>query len=295
MHGRFPLKISSIAKYLKNIKIGFLVLLRSIKLRYPFRFIKYQLINLLNYTFIYPAVRLILGNKKALTICNFFETTFCSSGILSLPSPFRSKIIIPKHISYYMLYLETYLADVYYMEMLSEGMNIIDIGAYIGTYTVLAAEKVGNTGKVIAIEPEPKNYKQLIENINLNGFKNVIPKNIALTDHEGLEKLYLSFSSGGYSLVFQEDKNSYIEVPVKTLDRLLGELNLKKVDIIKIDAEGAEIPILKGAEETLEANPNVKIFVASYHYPSEVKEVCKFLNERGFKVKISQNGIVMNI
>ena len=93
----------------------------------------------------------------------------------------------------------------------------------------------------------------------------------------------------------RRDEGSSIEVPVKTLDKLVGELNLEKVDIIKIDTEGAEIPILKGAEKTLKANPNVKILVASYHYPLEKKEVCQFLNEKGLKTKVSKEGIVITI
>jgi len=296
---RFPRKVSSVVKYLKNMKISFYILLRLIKLRYPSRFIKYQLINLLNCYLIYPIIRLALGSEKALTIHNFFGTAFDLSSLLggqseNLPSPFRSKIILPKFIAYYMLYLDIYLADIYCMKTLEREMNVVDIGANIGVYTVLASEKVGGEGKVVAIEPEPKNYSQLLENIKLNNFHNVIPQNIALTDHEGFEKLYLH-SFGDPSLVFQGDKNSYIKVPVKTLDNLLEELDLKRIDIIKIDAEGSEVPILKGAEKTLKANPNIKIIVAAEHYPSEIEEVRQFLNDRGFKTKVSYGSTVMTI
>jgi len=65
--------------------------------------------------------------------------------------------------------------------------------------------------------------------------------------------------------------------------------------VIKIDVEGAEILVLKGAEKTLKTNPNIKIIVASYHYPSEIEEVTNFLNERGFKTRVSRDGIVMTI
>jgi hypothetical protein len=53
--------------------------------------------------------------------------------------------------------------------------------------------------------------------------------------------------------------------------------------------------ILKGAEKTLKENPKAKIIVASYHYPSEIKEVTDFLNKRGFKTKITKDGIVMTL
>jgi FkbM family methyltransferase len=123
----------------------------------------------------------------------------------------------------------------------------------------------------------------------------VILEKTALSDHNGLEKLYISPSSVRHSLLSQEEKTTSIEVIVKTLDTLLEELNIKKVDIIKIDAEGAEMAILKGAEKTLKSNPNAKIIVASYHYPSEIKEVQNFLHKMGFKTKISLSNIVITI
>jgi len=186
-----------------------------------------------------------------------------------------------------------YIYNGYFTELLKKGMNVIDIGAHGGIYTILVAEKVGEKGKVIAIEPEPSNYKLLFKNIELNNFKNVIPKNMALTDHEGIEKLYLSSSFAGHSLVFHGDNNHYINIPVTTIDKLVQELGIEKIDIIKIDAEGAEIPILKGAEKTLKDNPSIKSIVASYHYPTQVKEVCKFLEEKGFKAKVSSRDIVV--
>jgi FkbM family methyltransferase len=282
----------SIKNWLNNWKIKFLILLHLIKLRYPIKPIEIAAIDLLAFGLIYPLARIILGKKKGPIYYNSFVSFFCSSEILPL---FKNKIIIPKNMSNYGPFFDIYIQNVYHQELLREGMNIIDIGAHIGVYTILAAEKVGESGKVIAIEPEPKNYGQLLENIKLNNFQNVISKNIALADHKGFGRLYLSSFLDGHSLTAQEDKNSYIEVPINTIDELLKELNLEKVDIIKIDAEGVEIPILKGAEKTLKANPNVKIIAASYHYPLEVKEVCQFLNDRGFKTKVSERDIVITI
>jgi len=191
---------SSLAGWFKNLKIVFLLLLRSIKFRYPFRIIKYQTTDLLIHALIYPVSRVILGKKKTLRICAFFLDIVYPSGILSLPPPFKSKI---KMMGWedLGLYSEIYLENIYSQEVLSRGMNVIDIGAHIGAYTILVAEKVGKDGKVIAIEPEPKNYEQLLKNIQLNHFENVIPPNIALADQDGFKKLYLSSWSGSHSLV----------------------------------------------------------------------------------------------
>jgi len=291
----FP-KISSIVKWLRDIKTSLSVLLRLIKLRYPFGLIRCQIVNLLNYTLIYPVGRIMLGRKIGGRICVFLLHASCSSKILPLPAPLKSKIMVLQgEMSYGSPYIEIYILDAYNIRLLKEGMIVVDVGANIGVYTVLAAEKVGKNGKVIAIEPEPKNYQQLLKNIKLNNFQNVTPINIALADHNGIEKLYISYCAGLHSLIASENTISSIKVSLKTVDKLLEELNLKKIDIIKIDTEGSELPVLRGAEKTLKANPNMKIIVATEHYPSETKEVRQFLNDRGFKITVSRNGIVMAV
>jgi len=289
----FPSGVSGTKGWLVTRFLEFLNLLRMVRLRCPLKIIMIQATELLTYTFIYPIPRVVLGRRKMQNFLSSFSETL-KPIIVSFPSPLKSKIMT-RWFSSFGLFSEIYLEDVYFKETLKEGLTVIDVGASVGPYTILAAEKVGKNGKVIAIEPWPKNYELLIKNIELNNFQNIIPKNIALTDHEGFEKLYLSSSFAGHSLIFHEDKNSYINIPVTTIDKLVEELGFKKIDLIKIDAEGVEIPILKGAEKTLKNNPNVKMFVASYHYPSEVKEVCQFLNERGFKTKVSKEGIVVTI
>jgi len=291
----FP-KVSSIKGWLGNIKTKFLVLINLIKLHSPLRFIKIKFIDLLIFALFYPPTRLILGSKKGYDICNDFVGLFCPSAILPISSLFKSKIMIPSSMSNYGPYFEILGENKYHHQPITKRMKVVDIGANIGVYTVLAAEKVGERGRVIAIEPEPKNYKLLLENIKLNKFQNVTPVNTALSDHQGWEKLYLSSSdSGGHSLIFPEDRNSYTSVQVKTLDELLEELDIKKIDLIKIDTEGAEIPILKGAEKTLKINPNIKLMIAAEHYPSEIEEVRQFLNERGFKTKVFSKDVVMTI
>jgi len=291
----FP-KVSSVKGWLGNIKTKFLVLLNLIKIRSPLRFIKIKLVDLLTFALLYPLIRLILGAERGYDICDNFVSLFCPSATLLISYLFKSKIIIPSSMSSYGPYFEILGEDKYCHRSITKGMNVIDIGANIGVYTVLVAEKVGNIGKVIAVEPEPENYKQLLENIKLNNLQNVTPINIALTDHEGSEKLYLSASgSGGHSLIIPENKNSYTSVQVETLDKLLKELDIRKIDIMKIDTEGAEIPILKGAEKTLRDNPDMKIIIAAEHYPSQIKEVTQFLNEKGFKTKVFHKDVVITI
>jgi len=278
--------------WLRNRQLEFLNLLKMIQFRYPFQPIKAQALWLLVYGLIYPFPRIVLGRERTWRICHSLLDIYFPSVVIPLFPPLKSKVIL-RDLLDFEIYRDIYVCGEYIHETLKGGMNVIDVGAHMGMYTVLAAEKIGKNGKVIAIEPEPENYRQLLRNIKLNNFQNVIPKNIALTDHNGCEKLYISPDSYGHSLFVKNNQLTPIEVPVRTLDKLLEELSLNRVDVIKIDAEGAEIPILKGAEKTLKANPNIKMFIASYHYPSQIKEVCQFLNERGFKTKVSSGNVVM--
>jgi len=132
--------------------------------------------------------------------------------------------------------------------------------------------------------------------MRLNGFTNVTAIQAALSDKNSIEKLYINSSSTGHSLLPQLAKNSktspFIPIEVKTLDTVLQQLQVNKIDVIKIDAEGMEIPILQGATQTLKNNPQAKIIVASYHYPEEIQEVQSFLETRGFKTSISYCDII---
>ena len=257
----------------------------------------YSLVPFLEYWILYFLASLFYGKNKSIDISKNIISRFKNNNLI-IPLPIKNKpyyYIGLRDSSDFYMFREVCINDDYNISRIKLGMVIMDVGAHIGTFTLLTSKIVGEKCKIIAIEPEPQNYKQLIENIKLNNFLNVNPLNIALGDYNGFGKLYISYSSQCHSLLIKEDKISSIEVPLKTLDNLLEELNLKKIDIIKIDTEGSELSVLKGAEKTLKANPNIKMFVAAEHYPSQVKEVCQFLNDRGLKTKVSQDNIVMTI
>ena len=140
-----------------------------------------------------------------------------------------------------------------------EGDTIIDIGAYVGMFTVKAASLVGATGKVIAIEPSPENYDLLAR--NCEDLHNVTLVKKAIMATNGMGRLYYSKSAAANSLVTRWKE--YVEVQTITLDDLVEELGLDKVDIIKVDAEGAEIDVLKGARKVLAKG--TRLVIAAYH------------------------------
>jgi FkbM family methyltransferase len=144
----------------------------------------------------------------------------------------------------------------------------VDVGAYIGYYSILARNIVGELGKVISFEPNPMSFKMLRKNIEINGYKNCIAENIALWDEEGFLKLFIGKCIDGSCSLFlaeEVDKKRYVMVKTMTFDKY-SEINDISPDLIKIDAEGAEYKILKGMEKVMDANrPKLVIEVHPQH------------------------------
>jgi FkbM family methyltransferase len=148
-----------------------------------------------------------------------------------------------------------------FKKMAQDGMVVVDIGANIGYYTLIAAKLVGNKGIVYAFEPEPSNYKLLCKNIQANGYTNIVPIGKAVSKTTGKTKLYVNaamtnFSSFGKDNVLTHSKNlDCLEVETITLDdffeRTVGD---DRIDLMKIDVEGAEELVVDGAERVLRNN-----------------------------------------
>ena len=141
------------------------------------------------------------------------------------------------------------------------GMTVVDMGANIGYYTVIAAGRVGPVGRVFAYEPEDKNFAILKKNIARNGFSWATPAQLALSDKAGAHTLFLADAhSGLHSFANNRNQRGKVEVACDTLDGSLKRQGSPKVDIIKMDIEGAEILAIDGMRETLAANRNIVVF-----------------------------------
>jgi len=139
--------------------------------------------------------------------------------------------------------------------LLSPGDVFVDVGANIGLYTLKAARLVGPTGRVVAIEPGAEARMQLERNLSLNAFHWVDVLGVALSDADGEAMLHhvdLGHDPQAFSLLENLATGGRGEtVPTARLDRIVDEQALRRLDLIKIDVEGAEPLVLAGAEGAL--------------------------------------------
>jgi len=179
--------------------------------------------------------------------------------------------------------------------VMEENETFVDVGANVGSYSLMVAnEYKGKAVKVIAIEAHPGNYEALCRNIRCNKFENlIIPINKVVSDHKGVVALYERSHNGtrvdsemfsvcndqliDASNILHPGGNS-LEIECDTLDNIL--LNYR-VDVIKMDVEGAEVLALKGATKTLEV---IRKIVVEIH-GDKSENVKQILRNHGFKLE----------
>lgn len=157
-----------------------------------------------------------------------------------------------------------------FKSVVKPGDVVLDLGANIGYFSLLAARLVGAGGHVYSFEPEPTNYRYLKKNIELNGFGNVTAFQKAISDRDGSTQLFIcSYDSGHHTINQMDGIKAYargreyteqtMDVETVAVDNFV-RANAPQVNVIKMDVEGAEALALAGMRETLLAN-DVRIFL----------------------------------
>jgi FkbM family methyltransferase len=198
------------------------------------------------------------------------------------------------------LFREHYEPELMLLErFLQPGMVFVDGGANTGVFTFTAARLVGPTGRVLAFEPGAACFDGLQRSLAINRFAQVRLRHQALSDRAGTAKLYHhldqenSFSLGsGKGVAFEE-------VATDTLDRVAEEENLPRVDFIKLDVEGAEELVLRGAESIIERwRPRILFELnpeAAARLSLSPDGVCRVLTEHGYRFHTLEEGELMPI
>ncbi len=180
-----------------------------------------------------------------------------------------------------------------------QGDVVVDIGAHMGRYTIIGAKRVGTKGKIVAIEANPSNFEMLNRNIKLNRLTNIISLNNAVYSKETKIKLYLPGEELGdtiYNTIVSDrakNEDKFVEVSANTLDYLLQSKGIKQeqVNWIKIDVEGAEFEVLKGATNILSNSKDIALLIEIHNLKDSTnlyRPIIEFLKLYNFKIEFEK-------
>ncbi len=250
-----------------------------------FKLIKF--INIFNRNSVY------LGGKRILTQTAYGHRMILDSNDLSLTP----------NIATFGLW-EPDITQVF-LNTLEDGMKVIEIGANIGYFTLLASSSVGNKGKVFAFEANPSTFKILHNNLDINGLlgkvelvnKAVYDKSTklkfnSLSNHQGGSSI-ASFSTE--TLNYFNDTCTTIDIDAVSLDDYFKD-EFPLIDFMKIDAEGSEPFIFRGMRNLLKKQKKINI-ICEFNQPlikgvgEDPADFLEYIKESGFEIrKISRNG-----
>jgi FkbM family methyltransferase len=243
---------------------------------------------------------------------NFKDFLYRAIKFLKIGDPLMLEIYVPKHNYniYCPLNKEDFIVmtrhedDIIERFLPKQGDIVVDIGAHMGRYTIISSKRVGANGKVVAIEAHPSNFEMLKSNIKLNQLTNVIPLNYAAYSKETKIKLYLPDEESGYTMhhsimsnyVFTKYKDKtedkFVEVSANTLDYLLQLNEITDVNWVKIDVEGAEFEVLKGASNVLSKSKDIALLIEVHNLSGGTnlyRPIIEFLNLYNFKIEFEKS------
>jgi FkbM family methyltransferase len=249
---------------------------------------------------IYPAARatrmLILGKEKGdFGFKGFFRRSIKLLGLDNL----LFKVNVPKY--GYQAYCRTkdnfndfaimigHEPDLLARFSPKAGDIVVDVGAHIGLYSIIGSKRVGSNGKVIAIEADSHNFKMLNHNIKLNNFTNVLSFNCIAYSKETEMALadYDTMLSGKNQK--HQAKERTIPIHVNTLDNVLQQNGIEQVNWIKIDVEGAELEVLKGAHNILSNSKDISVLIEIHGISHLYKPIMELLKSYNFKLEFEKS------
>lgn len=174
----------------------------------------------------------------------------------------------------------------FFLRIIRPGWTIVDVGAYIGYYSIHFSKLTGSKGKIIAIEPDAHNLSILRKNLQLHKIENVEIERVALGDRRRMAKIYID---GPHTTLIKKNIKFIKEIKKIQMDTLDNLLINQKVDLIKVDAQGYDFEVLQGAKKILQSNQHVIIHLEFWPTssipinPKDFRELI-LLRDLGFKI-----------
>lgn len=165
-------------------------------------------------------------------------------------------------------------------KMIQPGYVVYDIGANVGYFTLLAAVLTGEKGQVYAFEPLPRNVEFLKKHISLNNLSNVEVIQAAVSDRSG-EAL---FEFGASTAMGHLSETGDLRIKLVSLDRMIANGDLITPNVIKIDVEGAEYDVLRGAKNLIETSH--PILFLDTHQRDVHQNTLQFLRDHKYQIKV---------
>lgn len=178
---------------------------------------------------------------------------------------------------------------------LTSGATVLDIGAWAGWYAIHASKPVGPQGKVIAFEPDPRNFEFLVGNVRMNGCGNVVCLPLAIGDRSEPATFWRDAANTGAT----SGKHEAVPIPGSSFTALVARLDdlfpCASVNVIKSDIQGAELRMLRGAEKLIERCRPVIFFEwwpeGIRAFGDDPKAILQFLSNCGYDVRTVGRGL----
>ena len=169
--------------------------------------------------------------------------------------------------------------------------TFVDVGGNKGDFALIAARHQGDRGRIVCVEPFPDNCASIERSVRRNSYRSIDVVPVALADADGDATLFVGQKSGWHSLHPQAANRSLgaMTVPTRTLDALLADRGLTEVDVIKVDVEGGEEGVLRGAEATLRAHRPMALLLDLHPPLVDPVALCAWLSELGFEMRDPDN------
>jgi FkbM family methyltransferase len=190
-------------------------------------------------------------------------------------------------------------------KFLRKGDCFFDIGANIGLFSLHASNIVGENGKIFAFEPTPVTFDRLMKNIDINNFSNINAENIGLSNAIGVINFNVSNDGfdawNSFATLVDAGECTEIKVLTNTLDNYISSCETEKIDLIKLDVEGWELNVLKGATRLLSTSNSPVMLVeftetnafAAGYYCGELFDFVKSFGYEWYAYNAESNELII--